>query len=153
MYWTPHNRVLYNKSAVCGSSSSLPLPVGGSCRLVCESVVKANLVSDNFDSKQSKESVAVPLTCHPSPSLIMWVFGFRSSDVRRLMLDFDLYGGTDPFGLFLLFLKKTGDVLAPRLSVAFRRFFIWVISLLAVDRPILYQSRKVYSPSLLLITN
>ena len=38
--------------------------------LVCESVVKADLLSDHFDSKQSREAVDLPLTCHPSPSLI-----------------------------------------------------------------------------------
>ena len=31
------------------------------------------------------------------------------------------YGGTDPLGMFHLFLKRTADVLAPRLSVVFRR--------------------------------
>ena len=33
----------------------------------------------------------------------------------------DPYGGTDPLGMFPLFLKKTADVMAPRLSVVFRR--------------------------------
>ena len=37
------------------------------------------------------------------------------------MLDLDPYGGSDPLGMFPLFLKRTGDVLAPRLSVVFRR--------------------------------
>ena len=46
---------------------------------------------------------------------------FRSSEVRRLLLDLDPYGGTDPLGMFPLFLKKTGDVMAPRLSVVFWR--------------------------------
>ena len=31
------------------------------------------------------------------------------------------YGGNDPLGVFPLFLKRTADVLAPRLSVVFRR--------------------------------
>ena len=33
----------------------------------------------------------------------------------------DPYGGTDPLGMFPLFLKRTADVLGPRLSVVFRR--------------------------------
>ena len=37
------------------------------------------------------------------------------------MLDLDPYGGTDLFGMFSLFLKRTADVMAPRLSVVFRR--------------------------------
>ena len=60
-----------------------------------------------------------PLTCHPSPSLT--TFAFRSSEVRRLLLDLDPYSGTDPLGMFPLFLKRTADVIAPRLSVMFRR--------------------------------
>ena len=38
------------------------------------------------------------------------------------MLDLDPYGGTDPLGMFSLFLnERTADVMAPRLSVMFRR--------------------------------
>ena len=37
------------------------------------------------------------------------------------MLDLDTYGGTDPLGMFPLFLKRTEDVMAPRLSVVFWR--------------------------------
>ena len=37
------------------------------------------------------------------------------------MLDLDPCGGTDPLGMFPLFLKRTADVMAPRLSVVFRR--------------------------------
>ena len=37
--------------------------------------------------------------------------------VRRLLLDFDPYAGTNQEGLFHLFLKSTTDVLAPHLSV------------------------------------
>ena len=41
--------------------------------------------------------------------------------MRRLLLDLDLYGDTDPLGMFLLYLKRTADVLVPHLSVVFRR--------------------------------
>ena len=51
------------------------------------------------------------LTCHPSPSLT--TFAFRSSEVRRLLLDLDPCGGTDPLGMFLIFFKRTADVMAP----------------------------------------
>ena len=76
-------------------------------------------MSDHFDSKQFREAVDLPLTCHPSPNFT--TFAFRSSEVRRLLLDLDAYGGTDPLGLYPLFLKRTFDVMAPRLSVVFRR--------------------------------
>ena len=56
------------KSAVFSSSSSLPPLVSEGGGLLCESVGKADL-SDHFDSKQSREAVDLPLTCHPSPSL------------------------------------------------------------------------------------
>ena len=85
---------------------------------MCESVEEADL-SDHFDSKQSRESVDLLVTCHPSPSLT--TFAFRSSEVKCLLLDLDPYGGTDGLGMFPLFLKRTADVLAPRLSMVFRR--------------------------------
>ena len=100
-----------------GLSLSLSLLVGPGGRLECELVGKADLLSDHFDSKQSRESVDLLVTCHPSPSLT--TFAFRSSEVKRLLLDLDPYGGTDPLGTFPLFLKRTADVLAPRLSVVF----------------------------------
>ena len=81
---------------------------------MCESVGMADLLSDRFDSKQSRESVDLLVTCHPSPSLI--TFAFRSSEFKLLLLDLDLYGGTDSLGMFPLLLKTTAHVLAPRLS-------------------------------------
>ena len=59
-----------------------------------ESVGKADLLSDHFDSKQSREAVDLQLTYHPSPSLT--TIAFRSREVRRLLLDLDPYSGTDP---------------------------------------------------------
>ena len=66
----------------------------------------------------SQEAVDLPLTCHSSSSLT--TFAFRSREVRRLLLDLDPYGGTDPMGMCPLFLKRTADVMAPRLSAVFR---------------------------------
>ena len=90
----------------------MPSLVSEGGALVCELVGKDDLLSDHFDSKQSREAVDLPLTCHPSPSLT--TFAFRSSELRHLLLDLDSYGGTDAFGVFPLFLKRT-DVMAPRL--------------------------------------
>ena len=67
--------------------SSLPPFVGGGGGLVCESAGKADLLSDHFDDKQSRESVDLPLACHPSLRLTTFA----------------------------------ADVLAPHLSVVFRR--------------------------------
>ena len=41
--------------------------------------------------------------------------------MKRILLDLDSYGGTDPLGMFPLFLKKTAVVLAPHLAEVFRR--------------------------------
>ena len=76
-----------------GSSSALPPLVSEGGGLVCESIGKADLLSDHFDSKQSREAVDLPLTCHPSPSRTTFAFG--SGEVRRLLLDLDPYGGTE----------------------------------------------------------
>ena len=84
------------RSAVFGTSLSLPLLVSDGGGLVCESVGKSDLLSDHFDSKQSKEAVDLPLTCYPSPCL-------TTLEVRRLLLDLDPYGGTDPLGMFPFF--------------------------------------------------
>ena len=116
---SPHKWWSTLKSAVFGSSSSLPPLVREGGGLVCESVGKADLLSDHFDSKQYREAVDLPLTSHPSPTLT--TFAFRWSEVRHLLLDFDPYGGTDPLGIFPLLLKRTADVTAPHLSVVLRR--------------------------------
>ena len=96
------------KSAVIASCLPLPSLISEGGGLVCESVGKADLLSDHFDSKQSREAVDLHPSCHPSPSLT--TFAFRSSEVRCLVLDFCPYGGTNPLGMFPLFFKRT-DVL------------------------------------------
>ena len=82
-----------------------PLALGGG-GLVCEFVGKANMLSDNFDSKKSRES----LDRYPYSSLI--TFEFRSREVRRLLIDLDHYGDTLRLGMFPLFLTRTTDVMA-----------------------------------------
>ena len=110
---SPHKLWSTRNPAVFGSSSSPPPFVSEGGGLVCESVGKVYLLSDHFDSKQSWEAVDLPLTCHPSPSLT--TFAFRSRAVSRLLLYLGPYGGTDPLGIFPLFLKRTADVMAPAL--------------------------------------
>ena len=118
---SPHKWWSTLKSAVFGTSSPLPPLASEGGGLVCESVGKADLLSDNFDSKQSREAIDLRLTCHPSHSLT--TFAFRAREVRRLLFDLDTYGGTDPLGMFNLFLKRTADVKAsPLLSVRHYEF-------------------------------
>ena len=78
---------------------------------MCKSVGKADILLDYFDSKQSSEAVDLPLTCHPSLSLTTFVF--RSSEVRRLLLNLEIYGDTDPLGMFPPVLKRTVDIMTP----------------------------------------
>ena len=101
---SPHKWWSTLKSAVFGSSSSLPRIVSEGDGLVCKLVGKTDLLLDHFDSKQSMEAVDLLLTCHPSPSFT--TFAFKSREVRRLLLDLDPYGGTDPLGMFRLFLRE-----------------------------------------------
>ena len=77
------------------------------------------MLSAHFDRKQSRDPVDLTSTCHPSPSLT--TFAIRSQEVRRLLLDLDSYGALTHWVRFL-FLKRTANVLAPRLAVVFRRF-------------------------------
>ena len=84
------------------SSLSLPPLISDGGGLVCESVGKADLLSDHFDRKQSSNAVDLHLTCHQSPSLT--TFAFRSRDVRCLLLDLDPYAAH--WVCFLLFLRE-----------------------------------------------
>ena len=56
---SPHKWWSTLKSAVFGLSSSLPLLVGGGGGLVCDSVGKADLLSDHFAIKQSPGSLLI----------------------------------------------------------------------------------------------
>ena len=58
---SPHKWRSTLKSAVFGSSSSLPPLVSEGGGLVCESVGKVDLLADHFDSKQSREADDVSL--------------------------------------------------------------------------------------------
>ena len=66
---------------------------------MCASVGKAALLWDHFDGKQTRESVDLLLTCHPTSRLTS--FAFRSSEVRCLLLDLDLYGALAHWVCFL----------------------------------------------------
>ena len=102
---SPHKWWPTLKSVVFGFSSSLPPLVGGGGGLVCESVGKADL----FRIIWMGSSPGSLLICHSLAIRLLSLtsFAFRSSEVRRLLLDFDHYGGSDPLGMVPLFLKRT----------------------------------------------
>ena len=71
---SPHKSWSTLKSAVFSSNSALPPLVSEGIGLVCETIGKADLLSDHFDSMQSIEAVDLPLTCRPSPSPTTFAF-------------------------------------------------------------------------------
>ena len=115
----PHKWWSTLKSAVFGAESSLLTLLSPSGALVCDPVDKANLLMSHFDAKQSRASVELPATCHPEP--IFHKFAFRSKEIKQMLDDLDSNGGTDPLGMFPLFFKMISSVLAPKLSIIFRR--------------------------------
>ena len=142
----PHKWWSTLKSAVFGSSSdsSLPPLIGADGGQVCESVGKADMLSANFDGKQSRDPVDLPSTCHPSPSLT--TFAFKSREVKRLLLNLDSYGGTDPLGMYPLFLKKTAEVMALVFLWYFSGSFVWVAFLFAGEWLMSPQFQRVHLP-------
>ena len=72
-------------------------------RLICCRIILTAI-------KQSRETVDLPLTFHPSSSLT--TFAFRLREVRRLMLDLNLMVALTHW-VFTLFLERTPDVIAP----------------------------------------
>ena len=98
----------------------MPRFVGRDGGLVYESVGKADLLSNHFDSKQSGMSVDLPLTWHPSSRLT--TFAFRLGEVTRLLLDLYTYAGTDTcIGYVSCFSIENSSCSGPppRLSVVF----------------------------------
>ena len=88
-------------------------------------LVRLILLSDHFDDKQYRESVDLPLTCHPVPKLT--TFAFRSSEVTRLLLDLDSYRGTDPVLCFLFVFRVLPMFYHPFLVWCFGCLFIWEV--------------------------
>ena len=72
--------------------------------LILDTFCSADMLSADFDGKQSRDPVDLPSTCHPSPSLT--TFAFSSRKVKWHLLDLDSYGGTDPLGMFPLFSEE-----------------------------------------------
>ena len=121
--------------------SRLEFVIASACwwggRLVYGSVGKANLLSDHFDSKQSRESVDLPLTgnssanlspgslliCH-SLAIRLKILSCLQGEISHLSLDLDNHGGTGTLRMFPHSLKRTADILAPHLSVVFRQHVI-----------------------------
>ena len=50
--------------------SSIPPLRGVGDALMTDPALKAELLSEHFDSKQSHDSVALPLSCHPESKFV-----------------------------------------------------------------------------------
>ena len=79
---------------------------------MCESVGKDDLLSDHFDSKQSRESVDLPLTCRPSPTLTTFAFTSRERSGVSCKL-WTLVVALTQWVCFLFFLREPLMLLPP----------------------------------------
>ena len=89
------------------------------CGLVVAPTEKASLIGSQFDSKQCREQFVTLLPCCPQHRCNS--LAFRTSVLLRLLRDLDTYGGVDPLGVFPLLLKMVADIIAPKLSIFFRK--------------------------------
>ncbi len=118
----PHKWWSTMKSVVFGLRPSLPALLSDNGQLITSPKGKADLLMKHFDSKLCR--AAVPTTELPPVRSVLSKLAFRSKEVKRLLLALDSHGGTDPLGMFPMFLKETATVLAPKLSAVFRRLIL-----------------------------
>ena len=69
------------------------------------SVRKADLLSANFNSKQSSDPADLPSSFHSALGLVL--LSVRSLEVMQLLLDMDSCGGTDALGMFPICLRES----------------------------------------------
>ena len=98
------------------SITALREPGGG---LVVATAEKNSLLCSQFGSKQCREQFVTRLSCSPQPRCNS--LAFQTSVFLRLLFDLDTYGGVDPLGVFPIFLKNIADIIAPKLSIIFRK--------------------------------
>ena len=114
----PHTWWSALSSALFGVKPSIPPLLKSDGSVTYQPLEKACIFAESFASKQSREEIQLPFSCHPQPSFNS--FAFRSSELKYLLSNLDEYGGTDPNGLFPLLLKRLSSQLAPKLAVILR---------------------------------
>ena len=107
------------KESLFGSDNSIPPLMTPSGAVSSSPMERSKLLSDVFKNKQCGDTLELPPACFPQASLVG--FAFKSKEVLNILSDLDSYGGLDPTGVFPLFLKNTRVILAPKLSVIFRK--------------------------------
>ena len=107
------------KSHVFGAESDVPPLCSPGGVLFSGLMEKAELLSAWFDSKQSRDIVEWPQTCHTRPAFC-WI-AFKVREIERYLKDLDPNDGVDPSGCFPMFFPKTASILAQKLSRLFRK--------------------------------
>ena len=107
------------KGHVFGAESDIPPLCSPGSALVSVPAGMAELLSKWFDSKQSRDIVELPQTCHPRPAFCS--IAFRAREVERHLMNLYPNVGVDPSGCIPMFFRKTASVLAPKLSCLFHR--------------------------------
>ena len=118
----PHKWWSTLKSFLFGVESALPPLRKADGSITFDPNIKAQILSDVFQSKQSDQRLDLPSTCFPSEEFCY--FAFKSSEVKYLLNDLDQFGGMDPNGLFPFVFKKTASQLAPKIATIFRSLLI-----------------------------
>ena len=101
----PEVSCVWLKFGFISSSSHLSLTMRGGGGLVCDSFGRSEMMSAQFDGKQSRHHVHQPSTSIRLPICLIWI---PMASLTHLVC-------------FLFFLKRTAAILAPRLAVVFRR--------------------------------
>ena len=113
----PHSWWKVLKETLFGKSSDTP-PILSNGEMISHPQQKAELLSQYFDGKQSRDVINLPPTCHPSPKLTS--LAFKAKEVIHILSKLDARGGIDPTGFFPLIFKRLSNVFAPKLSALFR---------------------------------
>ena len=100
-----------------GAESDIPLLCSPGGALVSDPAGKAELFSAWFDSKQSRDIVELPQTCHHRPAFCG--IAFRAREVERYLLDLDPNGGVDPSGCFPMFFSEDCFCSCPKTESSF----------------------------------
>ena len=114
----PHKWWSTLKNFIFGVDSALPPLRRSDGSVTFDPSIKAQILSDVFQSKQRYQNLDLPPTCFPSEDLCY--FAFRSSEIEYLLNDLDSFGGVDPDGIFPLFLKKIAKQISPKIATIFR---------------------------------
>ena len=114
----PHSWWKVLKETLFGKASDTPPISNCDGELVSHPQQKAELLSQHFDSKQSRAVINLPSTCHPCPQLTS--LAFKAKEVMHILSDLDSRGGIDPSGFFPVIFKKLSGIFAPKISALFR---------------------------------